>query len=121
MLCLDVREDWLNWPDWFRECGLPQPPASTRRLNMNSYPLVIQAALNGQGLALGWATLIDDYLAAGTLVAPVKTALVTNSRFYMLEPSLSTRVKAGVDVFRNWLQSFVSKEITDVREDQCKP
>lgn len=120
LLCLDVNEEWLNWQDWFRERGLPQPAVPGRRININNYPLVIQSALNGQGLALGWETLVDDYLASGLLVAPVQTTLVTNSQFYLLEPSTGQRQKDGVGYFRDWLQSFVAATKTTSQKSQCK-
>ncbi|MCV6590317.1 MAG: transcriptional regulator GcvA [Marinobacterium sp.] len=106
LLSLEVREDWLSWRDWFQGCGLPAPPESARRLKINNYPLVIQSALNGQGLALAWANLVDDYLASGLLVQPVDNTLVTESQFYMLEPPASTRPKAGVELIREWLLSY---------------
>ena len=94
LLSLEVREDWLSWRDWFEGCDLPPPTETARRLKINNYPLVIQSALNGQGLALAWANLVDDYLASGLLVQPVDNTLVTESQFYMLEPPASIRPKA---------------------------
>lgn len=104
LLSLEVNEDWLNWQDWFTACNLPTPAESTRRININNYPLVIQSALNGQGLALAWANLVDDYINSGLLVAPVDTKLVTTSRFYMLEPHRQN-LKPDVICFRDWLLS----------------
>ncbi|MEH6575493.1 MAG: transcriptional regulator GcvA [Amphritea sp.] len=109
LLSLEVSEEWLTWHDWFRECGLPQPPESTRRLNINNYPLVIQSALNGQGLALAWANLVDDYLASGLLVPPVDTTLITTAQFYMLEPPQQLRPKKGLECFRKWLLSVIEE------------
>lgn len=111
LLALDVKEEWVNWSDWFQQCGLPQPAEPARRLKINNYPLVIQSALNGQGLALAWANLVDDYLASGLLVAPVDTTLATTSQFYMLEPSApQSRPKPGVACFRQWLLSRIAAE-----------
>ncbi|WP_027855987.1 transcriptional regulator GcvA [Marinobacterium jannaschii] len=110
LLSLEVNEEWVSWTDWFRESGLPAPPDSTRRLNINNYPLVIQSALNGQGLALAWANLVDDYLNSGLLVPPVDTTLITKSQFYMLEPDQQQRPKSGVECFRRWLMSLVAQE-----------
>ncbi len=38
-------------------------------LSLNTYGLVVQAAIADQGVALGWAGLIDGAIADGTLVA----------------------------------------------------
>lgn len=108
LLSLEVREDWLSWRDWFEGCGLPAPTEQARRLKINNYPLVIQSALNGQGLALAWANLVDDYLASGLLVRPVDNALITASQFYMLQPPATLRPKTGVELVRQWLLSHAA-------------
>lgn len=107
LLSLEANENWVTWQDWFRECNLPQPPDHTRRMNINNYPLVIQAALNGQGIALAWGNLVDEYLNSGLLVSPVDRTLVTTSQFYMLE-QFNAPLKQGVECFRQWLLSQAS-------------
>lgn len=104
LLSLEANSEWISWQEWFRECDISPSNKQGARININNYPLVIQSALNGQGLALAWATLVDDYLESGLLVRPVDTTLVTTSRFYMLIP-INQRRKKGMDVFCEWLQA----------------
>lgn len=59
---------WLTWADWFAAQGLVRARRAGE-LQLNTYDLVIQAALAGQGVALGWLPLIGAHLAAGSLVA----------------------------------------------------
>ena len=102
LLYLDVTESWVSWPEWFRAtCQREVQPG--RRLVINNYPLLIQAALNGQGVALAWETLVDSYLESGLLVAPCEQQLVTESQFYLLEPQHTTK-KPGIERFKHWLQ-----------------
>ncbi len=108
-LWLDSSENWLTWREWFRSVGLP-PIEPARRLNLNNYPMLIQAALNGQGIALGWEQLVEQYLENGLLVRPVTTELNTEAHFYMLESDEQTRQKAGVEEFKEWLLEHVSEE-----------
>lgn len=109
LLWLDSGKDWLGWTEWFQQADLkPAPPK--RRLNLNNYPMLIQAALNGQGVALGWEQLICNYLDSGLLVRPVSTELNTEACFYMLEPDMVYRRKPGVDEFRAWLLELVAAE-----------
>lgn len=108
LLVLDVEEDWVNWPEWFSEFDLPGIDEHTESMYMNSYPLVMQAALNGQGVALAWENLVEDYLDSGLLVAPVDTVLSTSHRYYLLEPSQALWEKPGVACFRRWLLSLVT-------------
>ncbi len=59
--------DWLDWNDWFRwhqvDSATPKPV-----MLYSTYPLVLQAILSSEGIGLGWRGLVDNLLAAGTLV-----------------------------------------------------
>ena len=59
-------------------------PLGNRRLQINSYPLVIEAARKNQGVALGWRHLVDDLVRRGDLVRPVRQSLVTEFGYYLL-------------------------------------
>ena len=74
--------------------------------------MLIQAALNGQGIALGWEQLVEQYLENGLLVRPVTTELTTEAHFYMLESDDQPRQKAGVEEFKQWLLEHVNEKET---------
>ncbi|MBJ9984621.1 LysR family transcriptional regulator [Acinetobacter sp. S40] len=103
LLSLDEsQKDWINWAEWFALVGYPMfKPKS--RVNINNYPLLIQAAINGQGVALAWSSLVDEYLRNGALVRPVETVLRSNANFCMLEPSDRGMIPSSVKQFRHWL------------------
>ena len=76
---LDLDDDhwnWLNWRQWLSAHGAGQTVVP-RPLTISSYPLVIDAARRGLGMALGWRGLVDDDLKAGRLVAPLRESLKT--------------------------------------------
>ncbi|MCP1367761.1 LysR substrate-binding domain-containing protein, partial [Halomonas sp. BBD48] len=58
----DHYHDWLTWEIWFEALGLawsiPQ-----RTLRANSYQLLMNATLAGQGVTLGWSRLLEADLA----------------------------------------------------------
>lgn len=58
---------WLTWDDWFRQHHVFGQNHSASR-TFNAYSLVIQAALEGQGVALGWLPLIAPFLSNKQLV-----------------------------------------------------
>ena len=58
---------WLDWPRWCERAGF-RPPASGARFHYNNYPLLLNAATEGRGLALGWHGLADALIDEGTLV-----------------------------------------------------
>lgn len=59
---------WFAWSDWFAAMHVAREPGPGD-LSLNTYGLVVQAAIADQGVALGWAGLIDGAIADGTLVA----------------------------------------------------
>lgn len=79
----DDRWTWINWRVWFTENGVDLP-AERHSLGMNNYPLVIQAACAGQGLALGWRYLVDDLIAQGALVRPIEASVRTSFGYYLV-------------------------------------
>lgn len=66
--------DWMAWPDWLRAMGhspdLPNPGKT-----FDSYPLMLQATLEGHGVALGWRRTTERLIASGELVRPVRESL----------------------------------------------
>lgn len=98
----EARKDWMTWPEWFNKVGYPTITPKNK-VNINNYTMLLQAAINGQGIALAWGSLVDDYLKSGALVRPIDTVLRTSENFYMLEPLEQHRTSAGVTKFREWL------------------
>ena len=64
---LRPNEGWATWEDWFAVAGHPAKPP--RRLGLDSYTYMLEAAVAGTGIALGWRHFIDRFLEAGALVA----------------------------------------------------
>jgi putative choline sulfate-utilization transcription factor len=92
---------WLSWPDWFALHGLPVSHGH-HDLTFNNYPLVIQAAMIGQGVALGWSPLVDELLAAGQLLAAVAQPAQTERGYFLVWPK-SARFTGALGVFRRWI------------------
>jgi len=98
---------WLGWADWFGLYGLPAHHGS-HDLTFNNYPLVVQAAMAGQGVALGWTPLVDDLLRDGQLLAlgePDRTECG-----YFLVLAKTARLAGPLAVFRRWLLAEVKAE-----------
>lgn len=58
---------WATWDDWFEAAGRPDPPPRYR--NYDDYVYMIDAAIAGQGLTLGWWNFVVRFVAIGSLVA----------------------------------------------------
>jgi putative choline sulfate-utilization transcription factor len=96
-----LPERWVCWHDWFH--AQHRPAAHTGRdLIFNTYSLVIQAALAGQGVALGWFPLINDMLKSGQLVIALPIPLLTERGYYLVEPQ-QRQASDALDIFHHWL------------------
>lgn len=61
--------DWLGWDGWFGRQGLA-PGIGRKGSVFDSYPVMMQAAVQGHGIALGWRRTTEDLLRSGGLVRP---------------------------------------------------
>ena len=67
-------QDWFEWDEWLARLGLALRVGS-RGAVFDSYPIMIQAAIEGHGLAIGWRRTTEDLLASGALVRPYAESL----------------------------------------------
>ena len=72
----------IDWKVWFRSQGLIAPKR-LKGLMINNYPLLLQAVLKGQGIALGWRHLVSDLLDTGELIAPVSASFNSQREYYL--------------------------------------
>lgn len=62
-------QDWPEWDDWLAMIGSPLRVGLDGAV-FDSYPMLIQAALEGYGVALGWRRSAQAHLESGALVRP---------------------------------------------------
>lgn len=81
----DEHWNWMNWRQWLTSHGI-DAAAGRSSLTIGSYPLVVEAARKGLGMALGWRGLVDDDLLSGRLVAPLSESFGSRSGYYLAWP-----------------------------------
>jgi LysR family glycine cleavage system transcriptional activator len=81
----DARHRWLQWPDWLAAHDLQQAKPQGV-LHFNQYDQVIQAALAGQGIALGRLELIQPLLETQQLIqlAPALAATEATHAYWLI-------------------------------------
>ncbi|MFO1412377.1 MAG: transcriptional regulator GcvA [Burkholderiales bacterium] len=96
---------WLNWPAWLNSNGAAGlRPAGAIRFSL--YDQLIQAAVAGQGVALGRIPLIAEFLERGKLVAPfAKRYDSPRGYFALTAPHAGTRPETMA--FLAWLREEV--------------
>lgn len=95
--------NWFDWAGVFRALDIPQAPAPGQ-LRFDNYTLLIQAAIGGQGIAIGWRHLVDDLLDQGLLCRPIAGAAISGQGYYVVLPQRKRRVQI-VQQFVDWLAS----------------
>ena len=106
LLHMDATDrPWMSWTDWLRSFNLALTPGR-RRVEFNNYPTVLQQALAGRGIALGWSRLVEELIADDLLcvVGPV----ATSDRDYQLTWP-KRRTGAALSSLRAWLDELVSE------------
>jgi DNA-binding transcriptional LysR family regulator len=96
----DDHPDWMGWGEWFQRAGVATG-ALRHPLRINNYPTLLQAAVAGEGVALGWRHLVDGYLAAGTLVPLLRGAMTAPGAFY-LRPTQALADGSPAARLRDW-------------------
>jgi LysR family glycine cleavage system transcriptional activator len=91
----------LTWSDWLRAAAVVDFDTSAGPVISHS-ALTVDAAVAGEGVALGRSPLVADDLAAGRLVRPFETTLVSNWGYYVIcLPDRAAEPK--IRAFRDWV------------------
>jgi len=78
-------KSWFNWVDWLQEVGI-DAKKPRRLFTFNNWSLLIEAAIDGQGVALGWSPYVNELLELGKLVRPIETVVRPTNASYLITP-----------------------------------
>ncbi len=91
----------LDWRRLFDNFGMNYRNSNADE-TFNDYSIVLQAAIEGQGVALGWKHLVNPLIAQGRLVAPLDIEIKTEHPFYILTPKDKMN-NNSIQLLRDWL------------------
>jgi LysR family transcriptional regulator, glycine cleavage system transcriptional activator len=90
-----------GWADWFKLARVADADTS-RGIHFDDGHLVLQAAAEGRGVALGRVVLAAADLASGALVAPFSITIALNVGYYLVVPETRSD-QPSIAVFRRWI------------------
>ncbi len=93
----------LGWSGWLARFGVALG-RNTRLFRFNDYSVVLQAAIEGQGVAMGWRHLVDPLLQQGLLVRPVPHSVTTDQPIYLVA-SRRSKLRPEAVHLRDWLMA----------------
>jgi DNA-binding transcriptional LysR family regulator len=100
---MEPMANFPDWATWLRAAGVSGVDVS-RGLRFSHTHILLQAAIDGRGVALGQIALAADDLAAGRLVAPFGLRLPVGYAYYLVYlPGSADRPK--IKAFREWVVS----------------
>ncbi len=89
------------WSDWLKLAGLQEINANKGTI-IDDTNVLIQAAVDGQGVALGSSTFVQDLLDSGRLIKPFDITLVNDFAYYVVCPEAHLK-NPSVQAFKDWL------------------
>jgi LysR family glycine cleavage system transcriptional activator len=92
----------VDWAGWLRAAGAKEVDPGSG-LHFTQTLVAVQAALDGQGVALLGRTCVLDDLAAGRLVQPFDLGFPTDYAYYLVSPDGSPE-SPSLGAFRSWVQ-----------------
>ncbi|WP_017903903.1 LysR family transcriptional regulator [Pseudomonas asplenii] len=90
-----------EWPEWFQSAGLPANSLVSNSVVFDSSLAMMEAALQGAGVALAPPMMFSRQLDAGDIRQPFDIGIVTGS--YWLTRLQSRVETAAMAAFRSWL------------------
>jgi len=114
--------DWPEqmWPRWLAAAGVKAEKLNSS-LSFNHSSLMIQAAIDGLGVALTQEPLVRDDLANGRLVKPFDIDMPMDYAYYVVTPE-TTAERPKVKAFRDWLLAEIaaSERLAEVDDGTVK-
>ncbi len=94
-----------TWKDWFNAMGIEYRDQG-EGLRLNDYALVIQAAMSGEGVALGWQHIVSPLVDRKLLIPLCSQRWKTGEEFHLIW-SNRTALSPAAELVRDWILQSV--------------
>ncbi len=102
-------------PDWSHVFFPGHPGATTNAMIFSDYAIVVQAAMLGQGVALGWLNVTCHWLRTRALV-PASSRIRTTGRHCQFLRSRDKPLRPIVAELRDWIIARLNEDVRYVAE-----
>jgi LysR family glycine cleavage system transcriptional activator len=109
----DADDSCPDWAMWLTARGIKGVDGA-RGPRFNQSSLVIEAAMNGRGVALAKRALAQADIDAGRLVAPLQINTAVDFAYYAVHPKAKGRL-AQVKAFVKWLETEAGEHEATMR------
>ena len=115
LLHLDDRKAWT---EWFDATGVEVPEVLHGPI-VNRASMLIDAAIDGQGIALARTTLAAGDLISGRLVRPFSDVLRLAKTYWIVCPKATSKLPK-ITTFRDWLLAEASRDARQLQKLKAK-
>lgn len=98
-----------EWSKWLKEAGVDSVNID-RGPRFNHISLAMDAAIDGQGVMLGFEDLARNDMKAGRLCAPFDFSIPLKRSYYIIQPESGSSNQHAVDSFVDWLMEEAASE-----------
>lgn len=105
-LSMDSHSGFASWQAWLAKAGVKQQ-TQTRGMQINNSAAVLQAAIDGHGIALARSVMARDDLSSGRLIRLYPSINVASSLAYFLVYRPECFSLPRLQAFRSWLNKEV--------------
>jgi LysR family transcriptional regulator, glycine cleavage system transcriptional activator len=110
------HDDRQIWSQWFAAAGVAGMDVSPGPV-MNRAAMLIDAAVNGQGLALTCTTLAAADLLQGRLVRPATFSLPLSKSYWIVCPKSAAQLPK-IRTFRDWLIAEAAEDLRRLKASE---
>ena len=103
-------EPTMTWTRWLRDAGI-RSDMPVHGVEFGDSMLLTEAAVRGQGVALGRSSLVQDHLASGRLLRPLKMSRPSDYSYYVVTTHAAAE-RPRVQAFVRWLLAEVERDET---------
>jgi LysR family transcriptional regulator, glycine cleavage system transcriptional activator len=118
-LSVDPQAGFITWERWLAKAGVDTAAASRRGLQINNSAAVLQAAIEGQGIALARSILAHDDVASGRLVRLFPEVYLPTALAYYVVYRAEYASLPKLLAFRGWLFEEAAANTAHVGGEQC--
>lgn len=99
---MESHASFPTWATWLKASGARKVDAR-RGLRINSSIMALQAAIDGQGVALARSVIVAGDLRDGRVIRPLRSSCATNYSYYLVYPA-GLPLSRPAAAFCHWLK-----------------
>lgn len=111
----DPQRSWMTWSNWLSLCGVEDAKLD-RIITANRYILLVQLAIQGRGILLGWDGMIDPLLDAGLLVRASDASATYDGAYSLVWPA-DVPESIPVRCFKEWAISQTEQRLSSLEAE----